>query len=258
MKTLKDIYQYRELLLSTALRSLKIRFARTLLGLLWIILQPLLYLAIFILLFQQFLKIETGAVPYPLFALTGMAAWNFFSFQVLHGSAALIEFQSIITKIYFPKIILHLSKTIIATVDFIILLFFCFILMVWYDAPLSIRLIFLPLFFTIGIFTALTISLTVSILTVRFRDLQLMLQYFLNLFLWITPVAYPSTIIPENWQWLYFCNPVAGFVDGIRWCILGMETEWIYFIPSFMITFLLFLGSFYYFRKNEIEITDYI
>ena len=258
MKTIKTIFQYRELLGNLAMRSLKIRFARTVLGLLWVLIQPLLYLVIFILLFKQFLNIDTGDIPYPLFALTGMATWNFFTYQVIHGAMALIEFQSIITKVYFPKIIIHLSKTVVALIDFLILLGFCFILMIYYGFSLSLNILLLPFFLIIGMYCALTIALTVSILTIRYRDLQYLVQYLLNLFLWITPVAYPSTIIPEPWRWIYYLNPIAGVVDGIRWCILGTETALVNFIPAFVVSFLLFLGSFFYFKKSEMKIVDYI
>lgn len=255
---MKSIFKYKELLFNLALRNLKIRYARTMLGFLWVIIQPLLHLFIFIILFKQFLNIDTGNIPYPLFALIGVATWNFFSFQAAQGSAALIEFQHIITKIFFPKIIIHLSKTLEALVDFLIMLLIAFCLMLYYGISPSIYIISLPIFLFIGMYSALAISLFVSIITIRFRDFQFLLQYLLNLFLWITPVAYPSTIIPESWRWIYYLNPIAGVVDGVRWSILGGNTSLIQFIPSFMVTFILFIMSYIYFKKKEMQIVDYI
>lgn len=257
MKDIKTIIKYRGLLLDLALRNLKIRYARTLLGLLWVVVQPLLYLAIFILLFKRFLNVDTGEIPYPLFALTGVATWNFFAFQATQGAAALIEFQHIITKVYFPKIIIHLSKTLEALADFSILMVLCVVLMLYYGILPSWRMLCLPLFLIVGAYSALAIALFVSIATIRFRDFQFLLQYLINLCLWITPVAYPSTIIPEAWRWVYYLNPVAGVVDGVRWSLFGGGGVML-FMPSFGVAAILFLCSYFYFKKNELRIVDYI
>ncbi|MEM7104599.1 MAG: ABC transporter permease [Bacteroidota bacterium] len=255
---ISSIWTHWDLLWSLSFRNLKARYAATFLGLLWTFIQPIFNLIIFTLLFGRFIKVDTGDVPYPLFALTGMAAWGHFSYLVNNGSTALVEYQNVITKVAFPKILLPLSKAITANVDLLVMILISYSLMAIFGYFPSWQILFLPIFLFLSTVIGIGIAFWFSTLSIRYRDLHHTISYFLSLIMWMTPVAYPASIIPEGFKFIYFLNPVAGLVEGFRWCILGTPIpDWRFIIPIGLMC-LVFIFGLAFFKSSEKRIADYI
>jgi lipopolysaccharide transport system permease protein len=254
----KELFHYKDLFIILAYRDLRVRYAQTFLGILWAVLQPLCTLLIFVLIFGKGMKIETGAVPYPLFALSGLSAWTYFAFVMTQAGNSIIGAQSMIQKIYFPRLIIPLSKAVVGLVDFVITLLFIIVLMAWYHFTPSGNIVFLPIFILFTIVSALGIGIWLSALTIRYRDFQHILPFMVQLGLYATPIAYPASIIPERYQLLYHLNPMVGVVESFRWSIVGgnmpNQFAWI----SFGVAIVLFVSGLLYFRKVERVMADIV
>ncbi len=256
--SISDLLAYRELILQLAYRDLKVKYAQTVLGLLWVFVKPLGQLLILTLVFDKFVAIDTGSIPYPLFALSGMAAWGYFAYLLDYGATSLINNQDIINRIYFPRVILPISKALVALVDMFVLLLLTYLMVAIFGFSPSWKVIFLPFFIIMATVIGLGLALWFSILTIRFRDLQQFIFYILNITMWMTPVAYPATIIPDQYKLIYYINPMAGIVEGFRWAILGTPFPSSWFLISFIIMGGLFCWGWHYFHHAEPEIADYI
>lgn len=245
------------MVLILAKRDLSIKYAQTGLGVLWTILQPLTGLFIFAFFFNQIIKLpnipESG---YAIFAFTGMTAWYFFSYIVYQSSTSLTSSQDLTQKISFPKIILPLSKVIVGLADLgismvllIILMFFKGVFPIWH-------ILFLPAFVVLNMLVGLSVSIWLSALTVRFRDLQHIVPYVINFGIWLTPVFFPATLIPGKWSWMLYFNPMAGIVEGYRWCLWS---DWAY-NPNYFIgiglTVIVLVAGVYYFIRSEDQMVD--
>lgn len=256
---LNELYHYKDLFLTLTYREYKVRYAQTFLGFFWAFLQPIATLIIFSLIFGRAIKIDTGNIPYPIFALSGMVAWTYFSFVVSQAGKVLINSQSMIQKIYFPRLILPLSQAIIGLVDFAITLILLIIAMLWYGVMPSNNIYYLPFFLIMAILAALSIGIWISALTIRYRDFMHIIPFLIQIGLYATPVAYSTLYIPSKYHLLYYClNPMAGVVEGFRWCIIGQDTIHPYTFISFGIVVLLFVTSLLYFKKVERIISDII
>jgi lipopolysaccharide transport system permease protein len=256
---LKEIFSYRELLWMLAYRDFKIRYAQTVLGILWAVIQPLLTLLIFILVFKKAAKVDTGSVPYPIYAMTGMWAWSYFSYVMTQAGQSIINSQSLITKVYFPRLIIPISKSLVGFIDFIIVFVMLVILMISYRVAPSSNIIALPVVILSVVLLSLALGIWLSALTIRFRDFQYVIPFMVQIGLYVTPVAYPSSLIPENYKPLYYLNPMAGVIDCFRWSLLGSPLpEQKYLIYSAAIIVLLFLSGVYYFKRVENTIADII
>ena len=244
------------MILTLTMRDLKVKYAQTFLGILWALLQPLAGLLVFTIFFTQFVQLDSP-LPYPLIALSGMAAWFFFSNIIQSASMSLFESQDLIKKVYFPRLILLISKILFALIDLIIALGLLFILMVILGVSPGIQILFLPVFIFLTIVVGLSISLWLSALTLRYRDFHHIIPYLLNYGIWLTPVFFPTTIIPAEFNWLLYLNPMAAIIAGFRWSLLGdVFPVWVYWL-SFIPIFILFFSGLNYFRKNEYKISDY-
>ncbi|MES2734361.1 MAG: ABC transporter permease [Bacteroidota bacterium] len=255
---LKELYQYRDLFLILAYRDLRVRYAQTFLGILWAVIQPLATLGIFILVFGRVVKVDTGGVPYPLFALAGMSMWTYFSTVMSQAGNSIIGAQSMIQKIYFPRLVIPLSKAMVGLVDLFIGLGFLVAVMIWYRFTPSPNLFFLPLFIGLNIMAALSVGIWLSTLTIRFRDFQYVVPFMVQFGLYATPVGYPASLIPEKYRLLYFLNPMAGVIEGTRWSLFGGEALPGYAYISFGLIFVLFVSSLYYFRRTERVMADIV
>jgi lipopolysaccharide transport system permease protein len=256
---LKELWMSRELLFMLALRDFKVRYSQTFLGVLWAVVQPLTTLFIFVLVFSLGIKVDIGKIPYPVFALTGMLAWNYFSFVMSQAGSSIINSQSIITKIYFPKLVIPISKTVLGVVDFFITLILTLILILYYHVPISIHVIFLPLFLLLLFLFSLSAGIFLSALSIRYRDVQNTIPFLTQIGLYLAPIAYPSSIIPEKYQTLFFLNPMAGIAEGFRWCIIGspqLSQEIMAYTIAVILLF--FITSIFYFRKVEDIIADIV
>lgn len=258
----RELYQYRDLFLTLTYRDIRVRYAQTFLGLLWGLLQPLATLLIFSLIFGKGIKVNTNGIPYPLFALCGMSAWTYFSFVMSNSGNSIIAAQGMIKKIYFPRLIIPLSKAVVGLVDYFIVTTFLILFFFYYEITPSVNVVFFPVFVLLTVISSLSVGIWLSALTVRFRDFQHLVPFLVQFGLYATPVAFPSSLIIErmpNWIGMaYYLNPVAGIVEGIRWSLLGGTTLHSYSYISFGIVLLLFVSGLYYFRKVEKTMADIV
>lgn len=253
-----ELFGYRDLLLILAQRDLRVRYAQTFLGLLWAVIQPLLTLGIFIIIFSRGLHVDTNGIPYAVFALSGMLAWTYFAFVFSQAGQSLIGAQDMIKKVYFPRILIPLSKSLTGLVEFAISGFLLIGLLVYYEIPITSKLLYFPLFLILNICFSLAAGIWTSSLSVRFRDFQHVIPFVVQLGMYATPIAYPSSLIPEKYQWIYHLNPMASIVEGFRWSLLGTEMQLPYlWISVFMIVAVL-IGALLYFRRVDRVMADLI
>lgn len=259
---LKELFSYRDLFLILAYRDLRIRYAQTFLGVTWALLQPLITLIIFTLVFGRFVKVDTGAVPYPAFALCGMVAWTYFSFVMSQSGTSILTSQEMVKKIYFPRLVIPLSKAVVGLVDFAIAVVLLMGLLLYYQLPISSNIIFLPFFILLTIISSLAVGIWLSALTVRFRDFQHVTPFLVQLGLYATPIAYPGEVVmsnlPDAGVYLFYMNPMAGIVEGFRWSILGLGSLHAVSFISFGMVVILFVSSLIYFKKVETVMADIV
>lgn len=258
----KELYAYRDLFLTLAYRDYRVRYAQTFLGFAWALIQPLTTLLIFFLVFGKVAKVDTGDIPYPLFAICGMATWSYFSFVLNQSGTSIVGAQEMIKKIYFPRLIIPLSKATVGLIDFAITCLFIIAMMIYYGFTPSINILFLPLFTIVGILAALAVGIWLSALTIRFRDFQHIIPFMVQFGLYATPIAYPVELVTHSLpKWasiLYFLNPMAGVVEGFRWSLLGTATPSVYSYISFSIIVFLFFSGLYYFKRMERVMADIV
>ncbi len=259
---LKELIQYKDLFLILAYRDLRIRYAQTFLGLFWAFIQPAATLVIFTVVFGRAVKVDTGTIPYPVFAICGMTSWTYFSFVLNQSGNSIIGAQEMVKKIYFPRLVIPLSKALVGFVDFAIAFLILVVLMIAYRIPPSSNIIFLPVFILFTILSGLAVGIWLSALTIRYRDFQHVVPFLVQFGLYATPIAYPSeTIISNLPTWatvVYYLNPMAGILEGFRWSILGgaLPTQYAWF--SFSVMLILFVSSLFYFKKVERVMADIV
>lgn len=259
---LKELFHYRDLFLILAYRDLRIRYAQTFLGLLWAVIQPLFTLIIFTVVFGRVAQVDTGGVPYPLFAVCGMGAWSYFSFVLNQSGNSIIGAQEMVKKIYFPRLVIPLSKALVGFVDFAIALALIVLLMFYYGFMPSGNIVFLPVFILLTIISALAVGIWLSALTIRYRDFQHIVPFLVQFGLYATPVGYMAGDVVKNlpeWAvYIFYANPMAGVVEGFRWCILGGEAPNVYAYFSFAVVLLLFISGLFYFKRVEKVMADIV
>lgn len=254
----KDLWQYRDLISILAWRDYKVRYAQTFLGFVWAFLQPLATLLIFTLIFSRVAKVDTGTIPYPLFAQSGMLAWTYFAFLISQAGNSIVGAQAMVKKIYFPRLVIPISKAIVGLIDFMISLVILIFIGVYYQFVPSANIIYLPLFILLLIIGGLGVGIWVSALTVRFRDFTHLLPFMVQIGMYASPVAYAANMVPEKYQWLYALNPMVGVIEGVRWSIIGGEAPGLIIFFSIGVMLLLFFTSLWYFKKVERVMADLI
>lgn len=259
---LRELLQYKDLFYTLSYRDFKVKYAQTFLGFIWAFIQPFMTLVVFALVFSRGLQLDTGNVPYILFAASGLAAWIYFSSVMSQAGSSIIGAQDMVQKIYFPRLVIPLSKAVVGLIDFTIALMVIFVLMAFYRFSPSANIVFLPFFIALAIIAALGVGIWLSALTIRFRDFQNIVPFLVRFGMFFTPVAYPSSLlvdrIPEWALIVYFLNPIAGIIDGFRWSILGTEAPNVWSYISFGMVILLFISSLFYFKKVERTIADIV
>ncbi len=255
---LRRLYAYRALIYVFAQRDLKVQYSQTFMGIMWSLLQPLTGLLIFSFFFSYVVKVDTGGIPYPLFAFSGMISWYFFSALMAQSGTSLMQSQYLIRKIYFPKLVLPVSKALSCFAEFGISLALLFVIMLISGYLPQLSLLFLPVFIFLNLLTGLTVGLWLSALTIRYRDFHHIIPYLLNFGIWLTPVFYPVTLLPEKIKFLIYFNPMAGVIAGFRWSLLGGEAPSVHYAYAFGLIVLLFFGGLYYFRRMETKIADLV
>lgn len=259
---LRELFQYRDLFIILAYRDLRVRYAQTFLGLLWAVIQPLATLVIFTVVFGKVAQVDTGGVPYPLFAVCGMGAWSYFSFVLNQSGNSIIGAQEMVKKIYFPRLVIPLSKALVGFVDFAIALALIIVLMINYGFMPSSNIVFLPIFLLLTIISALAVGIWLSALTIRYRDFQHVVPFLVQFGLYATPVGYQAKDIveklPEWAVYVFYANPMAGIVEGFRWSLLGGNAPNMYAYFSFAVVLVLFVSGLYYFKRVEKVMADIV
>lgn len=255
----KDIWRYRELFYILSWRDIKVRYKQTVIGGAWSILRPVLTTIIFTFVFSRIANLENSSLaPYTLMVYAGMLPWQFFSNALTEASNSLIGNTNLISKVYFPRMIVPASSIITSLVDFLISFALMIVLFVLYRFMPPLQIILLPFFLILAILAVLGSGLFVTALNVKYRDFRYIIPFIVQFGLFITPVGFSSSHIPEKWRLLYGLNPMVGVVDGFRWCILGDKMYWPgFFISVSIILFFLFLGV-WYFRRTEKSFADNI
>jgi len=251
------IWQYRALIWVFAMRDLKIKYAQTILGLSWSIIQPLTALGIFTFFFGYILQWKADNLPYPMYVLSGLLGWNFFNYIVSQGCFSVQDTGHLIRKIYFPKAVLPLSKVIVALVELIISLLLLLPLMLWYKKMISVYIVFIPLLIILNAAAALVIVFFVSAIAYRKRDVFHIVPFITGFGIWITPVFFTKSILPEAIQFLWYLNPMAGITELWRWCLFTGWRMDFNFIPSLITVIPLLIMSLMFYKRNENRFSDF-
>jgi lipopolysaccharide transport system permease protein len=259
-----ELWRFRELLMLFTWRDILVRYKQTVIGVLWALIRPVLTLTVFVIVFGRFAKLDTaGGVPYPLLVLGGMLPWHFFAAALSESSMSLIANSALLTKSYFPRLLLPLSAVLATLVDFAISLCLLFGLLLWFQFPVGPRLLLLPVLTAAAMLTAIGPGLLVTALNVRYRDFRYVIPFVVQIGLYISPVGFVSGLVEERLGWwgrvIYSLNPMVGVIDGFRWCI-GVQSD--IFLPSILISLsvsLMMLGiGVAYFRATERSFADFI
>lgn len=254
----RELWAYRELLYVLIKRDIKVRYKQTVLGALWAILQPLLTMAIFVLVFGRLTKMPSDGYPYPIFVYAGLLPWSFFAGAVTNSSNSLINESNLISKVYFPRLIIPLSSIGSGLVDFFLASIILLLLMLYYGVGWSLNLLAAPALIIAVVFTALGVGTMLSALTVAYRDFRYVVPFLVQFWMFATPVVYPASLVPEKWQWLLFLNPMAGIIDAFRAAFLGKSFDMMAISISFIVAFGLFVSGVAYFEKVERRFADII
>ena len=254
---LTEVWQYRELLYFLIWRDVKVRYKQTVLGVAWAVIQPFLTMVVFSVFFGRLARMPSDGVPYPIFAYTALVPWTLFANAVGQASNSLVGSGNLITKVYFPRLIVPLASVLSGVVDFFFSFAVLILLMFWFGVRLSVTIVWLPLLLAQAIITALAVVLWLSALNVEYRDVRYAVPFLTQFWLFATPVAYPSSLLSEPWRTLYGLNPMVGVIEGFRWALLGTSPA-----PGFLsavsvaVSFTLLVGGAYYFRRLERTFAD--
>jgi lipopolysaccharide transport system permease protein len=256
----KSIWQYRELFYFLAWRDILVRYKQTIIGVAWALIRPFLTMVVFTVVFGNFAKLPSEGVPYPILIFAAMLPWQLFASSLSDASSSLLSDANLISKIYFPRIIIPSSSIITSFIDFLISFLILIGLMVWYHFIPSWRMIVLPLFMLVALAAAMGVGLWLAALNVKYRDFRYIIPFIVQFGLYISPVGFSSTIVPDNWRIVYSLNPIVGVIDGFRWAILGGNARifWPGFLVSLALVAFIFLTGILYFRKMEKTFADLI
>ena len=255
----KDLWRFRELFYILSWRDIKVRYKQTVLGAAWSIIRPLLTTIVFTVVFNKIAKLQNpGNAPYALMVFAGMLPWQFFSNALSESSNSLIGNANLITKVYFPRMIIPASSVITSMVDFAISFLILVAMCCWYQYLPSWHIIFLPVFILIAFFCAFGVGLYLTAVNVKYRDFRYIIPFIIQFGLYITPVGFSSSVVGERWKFLYSLNPMVGVIDGFRWCILGDNMSLSSFLISLTTTILFLILGLFYFRKMEKTFADNI
>lgn len=256
----RDLWKYRELFLFLAWRDILVRYKQTAIGIAWSVLRPFLTMIVFTVVFGTLAKLPSNGVPYPIMVYAAMLPWQFFANSLSESSNSLIDNANLLTKVYFPRLIVPAGSVIVALVDFFISLVILFGIMAWYRYLPDARMLLLPLFLALAFLASFGAGLWLSALNVKYRDFRYVVPFLVQFGLYISPVGFSSAIVPEKWRIFYFLNPMVGVIDGFRWAILGdaFPVYWQGLLLSGSLTLLMFIGGLLYFRNMERSFADVV
>jgi len=254
----QELWNYRELLLSFTRRDIKIRYKQTALGFLWAIIQPLFMMLIFTIIFGGFAKIPSDGIPYPLFSFAALLPWMLFSEGLTRSTMSMVANSNIITKVYFPRLIMPISGILSPLVDFAVSITILILMMAYYGFVPTINVIFLPLFILLALATSLGVGLWLSALNVKYRDFQYTVPFIIQLWMYASPVVYPASMLPQSIRFLYGLNPMAGVIEGFRWALLGTAVPSSMIFVSVCVVVVLLVSGMFYFRRMEQYYADIV
>ncbi len=256
----RDLWRYRELFYFLAWRDILVRYKQTAIGVVWALIRPFLTMVVFSVVFGRLANLPSEGVPYPILVFAAMLPWQFFANALSECSGSLIGNANLISKVYFPRLVVPASAVIVSFVDFLISGMILLGLMIWYDYVPTWRILTLPLFIAIAFAASMGAGLWLASLNVQYRDFRYIVPFIVQFGLYISPVGFSSSIVPEQWRFLYSLNPMVGVIDGFRWAILGGEAK--LYLPGFLLSMglvsLLFVSGIWYFRKMERKFADVI
>jgi lipopolysaccharide transport system permease protein len=255
---LSDLWAYRELLYFLTLRDIKVRYKQTLLGAAWVIIQPLMTMLIFTVIFNRFARLDTKDIPYPLFAYSGLLVWTFFATAVVSGTNSLISNTSLVTKVYFPRVFITAAAVGAGLVDLFVGSLMLLALALYYGISITWSVLLLPVFVVFAAVLALGVGMLSSALTVKYRDLRHVLPFIIQTWMFASPVIYPTSIVPEGWRWILAVNPMTGVLEGFRAALMGHSFDWPQIGTSAAIPFVVLAGAYYVFRWLEDTFADVI
>jgi lipopolysaccharide transport system permease protein len=254
-----ELWEYRELLYALVGRELKLRYKQTAIGVSWVLLQPLVTMLIFTVIFGGLAKMPSDGVWYPVFALTALLPWTYFSQAVTRAGGALVSNANLVSKIYFPRILLPLSAVIAPLVDFVLSLGLLFGMLIYAGIPFTWKFLTLPIFILIAMISALGVGLVVSATNVKYRDVGHAIPFVMQIWMFVSPIVYPVSLVPEKWRFIYGLNPMAGVIEGFRWALLEQTAPDPMLMTASFIVFVVFLlVSLVYFRQMERQFADVI
>ncbi len=256
----RDLWRYRELFYFLAWRDILVRYKQTAIGVLWALIRPLLTMIVFTLVFGKLAKLPSGGVPYPILVFAALLPWQFFSSAFTEAGNSLITNSNLISKVYFPRLVVPTSAVIVSFADFLISGVILAGLMLWYGYSPDLRIVFLPLFILIAFAAAMGSGLWVAALNVEYRDFRYIVPFVVEFGLYVSPVGFSSSIVPEKWRLLYSLNPMVGVIDGFRWSILGGSARifWPGFLLSIFMVLAMLISGIAYFRRMEKTFADVI
>jgi lipopolysaccharide transport system permease protein len=256
----RDLWRYRELFFFLAWRDILVRYKQTAFGMAWALGRPLITMLVFTLVFSKLAKLPSEGVPYPLLVFAALLPWQFFSSAFSGAGDSLISNAGIISKVYFPRLVIPASAVIVSFVDFLISGIILVGLMIWYGFVPSLRIFTLPIFILVTFAAAMGAGLWIAALNVKYRDFRIIVPFVVQFGLYISPVGFSSAIVPEQWRMLYSLNPMVGVIDGFRWAVLGGDTQlyWPGFLLSIFLVIVILTTGIVYFRKTEKTFADVI
>ncbi len=256
----RDLWRYRELFFFLAWRDILVRYKQTVIGMAWALGRPLITVLVFTLVFSKLAKLPSDGVPYPILVFAALLPWQFFAGAFSGAGDSLVSNAGMISKVYFPRLVIPASAVIVSFVDFLISSVILVGLMIWYGFAPSLRLFTLPIFIFVAFAAAMGAGLWIAALNVKYRDFRIIVPFLVQFGLYLSPVGFSSNIVPEQWRLLYSVNPMVGVIDGFRWAILGGNTQlyWPGFMLSLALVTIILITGIFYFRKTEKSFADVI
>lgn len=256
---LGELWDYKELLYFLIWRDIKVRYKQTVLGASWAIIQPFFTMVVFSIFFGRLAKIPSDGMPYPIFSFAALVPWTFFSNGLSKASNSLVGSSNLIKKVYFPRLAIPIANVLSGVVDFVLAFIVLIVMMIFFGITPTINVLWLPFFLLLALVTSLGVSLWLSAMNVQFRDVQYIIPFITQFWLFATPIAYPSSLLSEPWRTVYAINPMVGVVEGFRWALLGSNT-----VPgpmimvSSLVSVLLLISGAFYFRRLEKTFADVV
>lgn len=259
MVDLPEIWRYRDLFWILTWRDIKVRYKQTVIGAVWALLQPVLTMTVFSIFFGRLASIPSDGVPYPIFAFTALLPWQLFAHALTQSSNSIVENERLVTKVYFPRLIIPLASVGAGLADFCVAMVFLLVLMAWYGIVPTVAILWLPVFTLLAVLAAFSVGVWLAALNSLYRDFRYTVPFLVQCWMFISPIAYPSSLVPEKWRWLYGLNPMAGVIEGFRWSLLGTgQPPGVLLAVSTLATATLLIAGVAYFRRMERTFADWV